>query len=84
MMESTMISEDAAESRLLLKQMYGSFGSKSRRKGRKVYQQNTHQHRAVCRMGQENFPAFVTGSLRSLFLVVEHICKIGLLGYLLM
>jgi len=42
MMESTVIRGDASiESRLLLKQMYGSFGSRKRRKGRKVYQQNT-------------------------------------------
>lgn len=33
MMESTVIREDAStESRLLLKQMYGSFGSKTKRK----------------------------------------------------
>lgn len=84
MMESTVIREDAStESRLLLKQMCGSFGSKTKKRGRKVYQQNTNQGRAVCRMGQE-FSSICYRQSQITFLIVEHLCKINLIGYLLM
>lgn len=67
MMESTVIREDAStESRLLLKQMCGSFGSKTKKGGGK-YTNKTQIKVELYVEWDRNFPVFVTGSLRSLF-----------------
>lgn len=67
--------EDAStESGVLPKQRHGSFYTQQGGQGESTI--------AVYRLGQGIFSVFVTGNLRIHFLIVEHICRINLVGYL--